>query len=114
MGGFPWQFRSADWYHAGQMAVEMSRTLCSMESVMRLPSRRRFLQDVGRGMLVASVGPALAFDLRLASAADVEGSDRIRFGSRDRLVDLLQSSTPEQMLRLAVAELKRGATLKDL
>jgi hypothetical protein len=65
-------------------------------------------------MLVASVGPALAFDLRLASAADVEGSDRIRFGSRDRLVDLLQSSTPEQMLRLAVAELKRGATLKDL
>ena len=31
--------------------------------------RREFLADVGRGMLVASVGPALALDMGLASAA---------------------------------------------
>jgi hypothetical protein len=81
---------------------------------MHLPSRRRFLEDVGRGMLVASVGPVLAFDLRLATAADVEGSDRLRFGSRERLVDLLQSSTPEEMLRTATGELQRGVSLSEL
>jgi len=31
-------------------------------------SRREFLADVGRGMLVASVGPALAADLGFAPA----------------------------------------------
>ncbi len=33
---------------------------------MRPHDRREFLADVGRGMLVASVGPALAADLGLA------------------------------------------------
>ena len=32
-------------------------------------SRREFLADVGRGMLLASVGPALAADLGLALSA---------------------------------------------
>jgi len=65
-------------------------------------------------MLAASVGPALAFDLRLASAADAEGSERLTFGPRERLVDLLQSSAPDTMLRLVVAELKNGTSPKEL
>ena len=81
---------------------------------MPLPNRRRFLQDVGRGMLVASIGPVLAFDLRLATAADLDGADRIRFGARDRLVDQLQSLSPGQMLRMATQELKNGTSLRDL
>ena len=38
--------------------------------------RREFLADVGRGMLVAGVGSALAQDLGLAPAALALGSDR--------------------------------------
>ena len=55
---------------------------------MRDSSRRDFLADVGRGMLIASVGPALAFDLGLASArADarrqsVAGPPRRRYRGR--------------------------------
>ena len=38
--------------------------------------RREFLADVGRGMLVASVGSALAQDLGLAPAALADGGRR--------------------------------------
>ena len=43
-------------------------------------SRREFLADVGKGMLIASVGPALAADLGLASALAAEGPETLSFG----------------------------------
>ena len=45
-------------------------------------SRRAFLADVGRGMLVASVGAAIAADLELVPAAfaDDKGPGRLSFG----------------------------------
>lgn len=81
---------------------------------MNLPNRRRFLADVGRSMLVASVGSSLAFDLQLASAADGDGLERLTFGSRERMVDQLQSLSPERMLRMVVDELKGGVALKEV
>ena len=48
--------------------------------------RRGFLADVGRGMLVASVGPMLAQDLGLARTALAdEGDTRLTFGAIEPL-----------------------------
>ena len=50
-------------------------------------NRREFLADVGRGMLVASVGPALAADLGLAAGLAAEKAPtRLTFGNREPLV----------------------------
>ena len=52
--------------------------------------RREFLADVGRGMLVASVGSALALDLGLAPAALADGTDRhLTFGPLEPLATFL-------------------------
>src|SRR5207244_827111 len=42
-------------------------------------NRREFLADVGKGMLLASVGSTLAFDLGLTPAFAVEGKDTLSF-----------------------------------
>ena len=44
-------------------------------------SRRAFLADVGRGMLVASVGAAIAADLGLVPAAFADDKSRAAFRS---------------------------------
>lgn len=83
---------------------------------MSLPhsSRREFLSHVGRGMFVASVGSALAIDMRLTPAfAAEEPSGRISFGAMDPLVDMLQSTPVEKLLPLVVEKLKSGSTLKE-
>ena len=51
-------------------------------------TRREFLADVGRGMLVASVGFGTAVDLGLgpARAGDDEGGERLAFGALEPLV----------------------------
>ena len=60
-------------------------------------TRRRFLSDVGRGMLVASVGSAVASDLGLAEAAvDVEDG-RLTFGKLEPLVALMQETPVDQL-----------------
>src|SRR5690348_13613856 len=55
--------------------------------------RREFLAEVGKGMLVAGVGSALAQDLGLAPptlAADANG--RLTFGPMEPLVALMQET----------------------
>ena len=47
---------------------------------MRDWNRREFLADVGRGMLVASVGAGVAHDLGLSSALADEGTETLSFG----------------------------------
>ena len=67
--------------------------------------RREFLADVGRGMLVAGVGSAVAHDLGLAPAALAAGTvERLTFGSMEPLVALMQE-TPADRLLPAVVEL---------
>ena len=66
-------------------------------------SRREFLADVGRGMLVASVGQFLAQDLGLASAAMAdESAPRLTFGAMEPLVALMQETSADKFLPVDV------------
>jgi hypothetical protein len=75
--------------------------------------RREFLADVGRGMLVASVGSALAQDLGLAPAALADGpAGHLTFGALEPLVDLMQGSPADRLLPIVVERLRGGADLR--
>jgi hypothetical protein len=76
--------------------------------------RRQFLADVGKGMLVASVGPALAFDLGLASAAEGKGPGRLTFGELEPLVGLMQDTPADKLLPLVVEKIRGGTELRTL
>jgi hypothetical protein len=77
-------------------------------------NRREFLADVGKGMLIASVGPALAADLDLASARAAEGPERLTFGDREPLVSLMQETPAANLLPVLVDKLKGGTDLGTL
>jgi hypothetical protein len=77
--------------------------------------RRAFLADVGRGMLVASVGPALALDMGLAPAALAdESAERLTFGAIEPLVTLMQETSAERLLPAVAERLKAGTDLRQL
>lgn len=76
--------------------------------------RRKFLADVGRGMLVSSVGVATALDLGLTSSHASEPDSRVTFGALEPLVSLMQESKPNQLLPKLVDQLNKGTTLKTL
>lgn len=81
----------------------------------RLNSRRRFLVDVGRGTLLATVGPAFAADLGLASQSLVgDDGTRLKFGSLEPLVAELQELPPERLQAALVQKLKSGVELQTL
>src|SRR5207245_2412851 len=77
-------------------------------------NRREFLADVGRGMLVASVGPALAWDLGLSSARADQGPDALSFGEREPLVGLMQDTPADKLLHVLVDNMKAGTELRTL
>jgi hypothetical protein len=77
-------------------------------------NRREFLADVGKGMLIAGVGPALAADLGLASARAGEGPERLSFGDREPLVSLLEDTPADKLLPILVEKLKGGADAGSL
>src|SRR5262249_43109787 len=77
-------------------------------------NRREFLADVGKGMLLASVGPALAADLGLAQAFAGDGPDVLSFGDREPLVSLMQDTSAEKLLPILVDKLKAGTDLGTL
>ena len=60
------------------------------------PNRRPFLKDVGRGMIIASVGPALAADLFPGRLRADDAPDRLTFGKLDSLVALMQETGARQ------------------
>src|SRR3982751_4853705 len=74
-------------------------------------TRRAFLADVGKGMLVASVGPGLAADLGLAPAWAAEAPGALNFGDLEPLVCLMQETTPQKLLPILVERLRGGADL---
>jgi hypothetical protein len=76
--------------------------------------RREFLADVGKGMLIASVGPALATDLGLSRAFAADRADTLNFGAREPLVALMQQTPAAKLLPILVDKMKAGTDLKTL
>lgn len=81
---------------------------------MKDRNRREFLADVGRGMLLASVGATVAQDLGLAPAFAAEGSPTLSFGKLEPLVALMQETPLNQLLPVLTAKLKEGTELSTL
>ena len=87
---------------------------------MRNTTRRQFLADVGQGMLLASVGAALATDLGLAAdlglatayAGEVPAD--LTFGALEPLVALMQETSADKLLPLVVEKLNAGTELRTI
>ena len=89
-------------------------SLHSRDSTIRLNSRRDFLANVGRGMLISSVGSTLAFDLGLAPVFAGEDAGRLTFGKLEPLVGLMQDTQPDKLQRQLVEKIKAGTDLRTL
>src|SRR5688572_18018450 len=76
-------------------------------------SRRDFLADVGRGVLVASVGLGMAQELGLAGVFDGDDNE-LTFGDLEPLVCLMQETPIERLLPALVAQLQQGTPLNRL
>jgi hypothetical protein len=79
-------------------------------------NRRDFLANVGKGMLVASVGTGVADDLGLglSPALAADAPDRLLFGDREPLVGLMQDTPADKLMPILVEKLKGGTTLEEL
>ena len=78
-------------------------------TTMHRSHRRDFLADVGRGMLLASVGQVVAQDLGLASGALADDSaSRLTFGAIEPLVALMQDTPIDRLLPAVVDRIKSG------
>ena len=77
-------------------------------------NRREFLADVGRAMLLSSVGPALAADLGLASARAADQKEAISFGKMEPLVRLMQETPAAKIVPVLVERMKSGVELRTL
>jgi hypothetical protein len=86
-----------------------------MEATMVLNSRRDFLAEVGRGMLLAGLGTALATDLEIAPAWAIdEANSSLQFGPLEPLAVLMQETPPALLTSKLVDRLKHGADLRTL
>lgn len=81
---------------------------------MSLRNRREFLADVGRGMLVASVGSAVATDMGLSPAWAFDAPSRLNFGALEPLVSLMQETPPEKLLPQLAEKHRNGTDLRTL
>src|SRR5439155_3165479 len=80
---------------------------------MNIPrTRREFLAEVGRGMLIATVGYEVASDLGLASALADEVT--LSFGPLEPLVCLMQETPVSGLLPVLVEQLRTGTELRRL
>ena len=79
--------------------------------------RRTFLARLGQGMLVAGIGGPLAVEMGFVSAdvaADDGAMNRLTFGPREPLVDLLAETPPDRIIRVVVDRIRTGTTLEEL
>ena len=81
---------------------------------MMQQTRRQFLSDVGKGMIVVSVGSALAAEIGLGDARAEDAPDRLDFGAMEPLVRLMQETPLNKLLPELVARMKQGTDLKQL
>lgn len=77
-------------------------------------SRRRFLGEVGAGMLFASLGADVLGGLGLPLARLDGDDDRLDFGPLEPLVRLMQDTPADKILAACVEKLKSGTTLDSL
>jgi hypothetical protein len=77
-------------------------------------NRREFLADVGRGMLVASLGSVVAADLEVAPAWAGEGAEPLTFGKMEPLVELMQETPVDKLLPKLVEKMRAGTDLRTL
>lgn len=81
---------------------------------MNRHTRRVFLGDVGRGMLLAGLGTSLASALGLAHADSAEPETALSFGDLEPLVALMQETEPSRLMPILVDRLKSGTDLQTL
>ncbi len=79
-----------------------------------LNTRREFFADVGRGMVVATVGYSLASELGLATVFAADALDALTFGELEPLVCLMQETPVDKLLPKLTEKLKSGTELKRL
>ncbi len=77
-------------------------------------TRRAFLTDVGKGMVIAAVGSHLAADLGLGGKALADEGGAIGFGDMEPLVGLMQETPADKLLPILVAKIKAGTELRTL
>ncbi|MEQ1904489.1 MAG: hypothetical protein ABL888_09915 [Pirellulaceae bacterium] len=78
-------------------------------------SRRRFLQSVGNGMLIAGLGSQLAFDLGVASADDLRMNPVVDYGDLGPWITRMQEMNPDKLQVMMVESLLNGSvSLKQL
>ena len=77
-------------------------------------TRRDFLAEVGRGVLLATVGTELAGELGLSAARAEEAAAALNFGDLEPLVCMMQETPANAFLPALVRELERGADLRRL
>src|SRR5262249_22448380 len=106
---------------AGRLAFEgptdLETTHRVGETDMNRYRRREFLADVGRGMMVAGVGSALAQELGLVAVPAVlagESAGRLTFGAMEPLVALMQETPADRLLPAVVARINEGTDLRRL
>ena len=75
--------------------------------------RREFLQEVGGGILAALLGPGLAAELGLAAEDNQDKTAKTPSGLA-RLSTIIQQTPTKDLLPALHAELKNGASLKEL
>lgn len=81
---------------------------------MRTHDRREFLADVGRGMLIGSVGTALAADMGLATVRGAEEGSALSFGKLEGLVAQMQQTPADKIVPAMIACMKDGTDLRTL
>ena len=81
---------------------------------MNPKTRREFLQDVGAGVVAASVGSSLAADLGISTAFAQQGTQRLTFGGLEPLVTLMQETPAARLIPMIVDRLRNGTTLRDV
>lgn len=81
---------------------------------MKPSSRREFLGEVGKGMLVAGLGAGLTEALSITDASADDAPDTLSFGSLEPLVGLMQDTPPDALLPLLVERLNNGTELREL
>ena len=83
---------------------------------MKDQSRREFLEDVGRGMILTGLGASLACELGVEAAFAKEGGTNVLdFGNLRPLVGLMQETPVAKLQPLLVKKLKSGkTTIKNL
>jgi hypothetical protein len=81
---------------------------------MNRRSRREFLGEVGRGMLVASLGSTVALECGVSPCLAEVPNERLKFGKLEPLVTFLQETPPEKLLPPLVSKLKAGSDIAAL